>query len=215
MMAHFKRWTAGLVTRVDSIVVQIENQEALVESAILDLSQRVARARVQLTRVRKDGDALRRGIEETERESTLWRDRARTEPDQDRALECLRRAHRASARHAELTERAAEHERAEQRLRRDVATIEQRLDVVREQRNTMRTRQTRAEALALLRSAQGETGYEVEQVLERWDARVTETEIVAGCAEDAYDPFVEQFEREEAGSDLLAELEALRKDQRA
>ena len=215
MMAHFKRWTAGLVTRVDSIVVQIENQEALVESVILDLSQRVARARVQLTRVRKDGDALRRRVEETERESTLWRDRARTEPDQARALECLRRAHRATARHAELTERAAEHERAEQRLRRDVATIEQRLEAVREQRNTMRTRQTRAEALALLRSVQGETGYEVDQVLERWDARVTETEIVAGCAEDAYDPFVEQFEREEASSDLLAELETLRKDGRS
>jgi len=89
------------------------------------------------------------------------------------------------------------------------------LEAVREQRNTMRTRQTRAEALALLRSVQGETGYEVDQVLERWDARVTETEIVAGCAEDAYDPFVEQFEREEASSDLLAELETLRKDGRS
>ena len=215
MMAHFKRWTTGLVTRVDSIVVQIENQEALVESAILDLSQRVAGARVQLTRVRKDGDALRRSIEETERDSTLWRDRARTEPDQSRALECLRRAHRAKARLSELSERATEHERAEQRLRRDVSTIEQRLGLVKEQRNTMRTRQTRAEALALLRSAQGETGYEVEQVLERWDARVTETEIVAGCAEDAYDPFLEQFEREEESSDLLAELETLRKGERS
>lgn len=215
MMAHFKRWTSGLVTRVDSIVVQIENQEALVESAILDLGQRVARARAQLSRVRKDGDALRRRVSEAESAATLWRDRARTEPERTRALECLRRAKRAREHHRELEQRAAEHERAEQRLRRDVASIEQRLEVVREQQNTMRTRQTRAEALALLRSIQGDTGYEVDQVLERWDARILETEVVAGCAEDAFDPFVERFEREEEAGELLAELELLRKEERS
>lgn len=215
MMAHFKRWTSGLVTRVDSIVVQIENQEALVDSAILDLGQRVARARAQLTRVHKDGETLRRRLTETEHESTLWRDRARTEPDQTRALECLRRAKRAAQRHAELKQRSAEHEQAEQRLRCDVSTIEQRLEVVREQRNTMRTRQTRAEALALLRNVQGDGGYEVDEVLERWDARILETEIVAGCAEDAYDPFTFQFERDEEVADLLGELATLRKEERS
>jgi len=215
MMAHFKRWTSGLVTRVDGIVVQIENQEALVESAILDMSQRVARARTQLTRVHKDGDALRRLLAEAARESTLWRDRARTEPDHARALECLRRSKRAAHRYAELEQRNTEHEQTEQRLRRDVATIEQRLEAVREQRNTMRTRQTRAEALALLRSVQGDNAYEVDQVLERWDARILETEIVAGCAQDDYDPFVERFEREEEAADLLSELETLRKGEQS
>ncbi len=215
MMAHFKRWTSGLVTRVDSIVVQIENQEALVESAVLDLSQRAARARAQLTRVHKDGDALRRRVTDAHHEMTLWKDRARTEPDQTRALECLRRAKRAAQRHAELSGRTSEHEQAEQRLRRDVASLEQRLEVVREQRNTMRTRQTRAEALALLRNVAGDSGYEVDQVLERWDARILETEIVAGCAEDAYDPFVEKFEREEEVADLLGELAALRQEGRS
>lgn len=215
MMAHFKRWTSGLVTRVDSIVVQIENQEALVESALLDLGQRAARARAQLSRVHKDGETLRRRLTEADHEATLWRDRARTEPDQTRALECLRRAKRAAQRQAELAERAAEHDQAEQRLRRDVASIEQRLELVREQRNTMRTRQTRAEALALLRSVQGDGGYEVDQILERWDARILETEIVAGCAEDAYDPFMERFEREEEVADLIGELEALRKEPRS
>ena len=215
MMAHFKRWTSGLVTRVDSIVVQIENQEALVESAILDLGQRVARARAQLSRVKRDGDTLRRRVNEARNAATLWRDRARTEPDEARALECLRRAKRAAEHQRELEERAAEHERAEQRLRRDVASIEQRLGVVREQQNTMRTRQTRAEALALLRSIQGDTGYEVDQVLERWDARILETEVIAGCAEDPYDPFVERFEREEEADDLRAELETLRKGEQS
>jgi len=215
MMAHFKRWTSGLVTRVDSIVVQIENQEALVESAVVDLGQRAARARAQLTRVHKDGETLRRRLLESEHEATLWRDRARTEPDQTRALECLRRAKRAAQRQAELATRSTEHEHAEQRLRRDIATIEQRLEVVRGQLSMMRTRQTRAEALALLRNVQGDGGYEVDQILERWDARILETEIVAGCVEDAYDPFLDRFELEEEAADLLGELEALRKEKQA
>lgn len=215
MMAHFKRWTSGLVTRVDSIVVRIENQEALVESAILDLGQRVARARAQLSRVHKDGEALRRRSSEADHESTLWKDRARTEPEQARALECLKRAKGAARRRDELRERAVEHEQAEARLRRDVASIEQRLEVVREQRNTMRTRQTRAEALALLQNVQADGGYEVDQVLERWDARILETEVIAGCAEDAYDPFIERFEREEEAADLLSELAALRNEGRS
>lgn len=215
MMAHFKRWTSGFVTSVDNIVVRIENQEALVESAILDLGQRVARARAQLSRVHKDGELLRRRVAEAEHEATLWRDRARTEPEQTRALECLRRAKRAAQRQAELRERTVEHEQAEARLRRDVTSIEQRLMVVREQRNTMRTRQTRAEALALLQNVQADGSYEVDQVLERWDARILETEVIAGCAEDAYDPFIERFEREEAAADLLTELDALRKQERS
>jgi len=215
MMAHFKRWTSGLVTRVDSIVVQIENQEALVESALLDLSQRAAKARAQVTRVHKDGETLRRRLDEAEHEATQWRDRARTEPDQTRALECLRRAKRATQRRAELAARSAEHEQSEQLLRRDVATVEQRLGVLREQLGTLRARQTRAEALALLRNVQGDGGYEVDNVLERWDARVLETEILAGCAEDAYDPFREKFEHDEELAELLGELAALREEKQS
>ena len=212
MMAYLKRWTSGFVSRVDGIAVRIENQEALVDAAVVDLSQRVARARVQLTRVKRDGDTLRRRIVELEKDGALWRSRARTEPDQARALECLKRSKQAATRLAELEQRSAAHHESEERLRRDVKTIERRLEALREQLNTMRTRQTRAEALAMLQATESSGQFDVEQVLERWDARIIEAEVLAGCAEHDLDGFRERFEQAEERAELLAELEALRKE---
>ena len=214
-MTYFKRWTSGLVSRVDSIVVQIENQEALVDSAIADMNQKVARARVQLGRVNKDGEGLARRAEHLSREANVWRDRARTEPDRTRALECLRRSKRASHQHSDIEQRALSHRESEQRLRRDITVIQQKLEQLREQRNTMRTRQTRAEAMAVLQSAGSAGGLEIEQILERWDARVTEAELVAGLTDDDHDSFAADFEHEEQHAELLAELEALKQEQQA
>jgi len=213
MITYFKRWTSGLVSRVDSIIVQIENQEALVDSAIADMSQRVARAKVQLGRVDKDGQALAKRAEYLAKEQGVWRDRARTEPDRVRALECLRRSKRAAQQHAELEQRALSHRESEQRLRRDISLIQQKLEQLREQRNTMRTRQTRAEAMAVLQSAGSAGGLEIEQILERWDARVTEAELVAGLNEDDHDAFATDFEQEEERAQLLAELEELKREE--
>ena len=63
-MHAFRRWTAGLVSRVDWMVSQVENHEALAESAIRDVQRAAARARVQLGRVRQDGSTLRRRRDE-------------------------------------------------------------------------------------------------------------------------------------------------------
>lgn len=209
MMTYFKRWTSGLVSRVDSVVVQLENQESLVQSAIADMSQRIARARVQLTRVGRDGETLKRRTEEAERSAELWRNRARSEPEQARALECLRRSKRAAVAGEEYRERLLVHQRSEKRLRQDVLTIEQRLEQLREQRNTMRTRQSRAEALAILQGG-GEGCFELEQVLERWDARITESELVAGCANEDIDSFSDEFCQQESNAELIAELHELK-----
>ena len=54
-MARFKRWTHGFVASIDSMIVQVENHEALATSALRDLEQGVARSKVQLMRVERDG----------------------------------------------------------------------------------------------------------------------------------------------------------------
>lgn len=214
MMAILKRWTTGFVSRVDTITEKIENQEALVDSAIVDMSRRVARARVQLGRVKRDGETLARQCHEAASEALRWQDRARTEPDRHRALECLRRSKRLAGNHGELQERLSGHEQTEQRLRRDIGMIEQKLEQLRGQRNTMRTRQTRAEALALLQSEGSGDYVDLEQILERWDERITQAEIMAGCSNELADPLAEQYDALEDEDALEAELDQLRKEER-
>jgi len=213
MMARIKRWTHGFVASIDSMIVQVENHEALASSALRELEQGVARSKVQLMRVERDGRALKQALGE-ERESALrWRERAKREENQARALECLRRHKRSEARVAELIHNQAEHERIEQQLKRDVQTLERRLIELRQQRNTMRTRQSRAEAFSVAQDAGGDLqAGEIGQIFERWETRVAETEVASGCLVASVDGLDQEFLDEEEAASLELELRALKEE---
>src|SRR3954469_3480632 len=134
LMARFKRWTHGVVASIDSLIVQVENHEAQVSSALRELEQGVARSKVQLMRVERDGSALKQALAEEHEAANRWRDRAVREEQDERALECLRRHKRSERRVRELTENQSEHARIEQQLKRDIQTLEQRLFELRQQR---------------------------------------------------------------------------------
>jgi phage shock protein A len=215
-MHRLRVWTASLLSRVDWMVSQIENHEAVARSAIEDVRQAAARAKVQLARVRQDGEALRKRVAEQREEEAVWRERARrcAPEDEERALECLRRSNRAARRVAELSPRCDEHERIEKQLATDVASIDDRLLRLNEQQNVLRTRQSRAEALSRVRETGGSLASEIDDILERWEIRIVEREIAGGCAPGVADPSADRFEdafvNEEERAALRAQLAELR-----
>ena len=91
-MSLLKRLSATIVSRVDQMVSQIENHDAVVEAAIRESRQAAAKARVRLSRVRGDGEKLQKRIAELRASQTQWTERARSvaADDRDRALECMR-----------------------------------------------------------------------------------------------------------------------------
>lgn len=210
VFTYLRRWSSGVVSRVDGIVMQIENQEALVDCAISELKMKVAKAKVQLSRVARDNERLGAKVKETNALIPAWRDRAAQEPEETRALECLRRSKQATKQSLQLTERLEEQERAEANLQQDIIVIVQRLDELIEQRNTMRTRQTRAEAMVLLRGDGGQGVLEVGEILERWEMRILEDEITAGCAASSEDRFERDYASAEENQALKDELLKLR-----
>lgn len=212
-MARLKRWTHGFVAGIDSMIVQVENHEALATSALKDLEQGVARSKVQLLRVERDGRALTQALSEEREAAARWRARARREEDEARALECLRRCKRAEARVAELTRNHAEHERIEQALTRDVQTLERRLVELRQHRNTIRTRQSRAEAFTAVQGSNGDLDSgEIGLIFEHWEARVAESEVASGCLLASVDSFDEAFLDAEEVASLKLELRALKEE---
>lgn len=212
MMARIKRWTHGFVASIDSMIVQVENHEAQATSAIADLERGVARSKVQLSRVERDGRALKQALHEEVEATARWRDRARREEIEARALECLRRHKRSEARAKELRQNQAEHERIELQLRRDVQTLERRLMELRQQRNTMRTRQSRAEAFNVAQGAADSDAGEIGQIFERWETRVAETEVQSGCLVAQVDSFDDEFLDQEEAESLKLELQALKEE---
>ncbi len=211
-MARFKRWTHGFVASIDSMIVQVENHEAQAAGALRDLEQGIARSRVQLMRVERDGRALKQALSEEQESAARWRDRARREEKEARGLECLRRYKRSEARVNELTHNQAEHERIELQLKRDVQTLERRLLELRQQRNTMRTRQSRAEAFSVAQGQGDVAEGEIGQIFERWESRVAETEVASGCLIASIDSFDEEFLDAEEAASLKLELAALKEE---
>lgn len=211
-MARFKRWTHGVVASIDSMIVQVENHEAQVTSTLRELEQGIARSKVQLMRIERDGLALRTALAEERDAAVRWRDRARREEQEARGLECLRRYKRASKRAAELQQNEAEHSRVEQQLKRDVQVLEQRLMELRQQRNTMRTRQSRAEAFSVVQG-QGDLGTgELGAMFERWEEHVAETEVSSGCLVASLDSFDDEFMDAEEAASLKLELRDLKEN---
>jgi phage shock protein A len=212
MMARIKRWTHGFVASIDSMIVQVENHEALATSALRELEQGVARSKVQLSRVERDGRVIAQALAEEREATERWRDRAKREPDEARALECLRRHKRSEARVVELVQNDAEHTRIEQQLRRDVQMLERRLQELRQQRNTMRTRQSRAEAFGVAQAQGNVEQGDLAEIFERWETRVAETEVRSGCLVGSIDSFDEEFLDVEEAASLKLELAALKEE---
>lgn len=210
MFTYLRRWTSGVVSRVDGIVMQIENQETLVDCAIGELKSKVAKAKVQLSRVSRDNEQLKAKASEMQVQAVTWRERARKEPDESRALECLRRSRHTADHASQLAGRLSEQERSEERLCADIAVIVRQLEELVEQRNTMRTRQTRAEAMVLLRGKGDQGVLEVGEILERWEMRILENEIRSGCSETSEDRFEHGYASSEEDQSLRDELSTLR-----
>jgi phage shock protein A len=207
-MTRMKRWTMSVTSWVDGLLAQVENQEAIVASAIGRVRQSMARARAQLKRVERDQQTLRDALRGEEDSKDAWRRRAKAAAEEAVALECLRRYKAAERRVQVLRHRLAEHERSHQDLSEGIRVLNVRLGELTERRNLMRTRQSKAEAAHGMASATGPIG-DLDDVFERWEARIGEIEIAAERGEPV-DAFEAGFEAVEEKADLLAELEELR-----
>ncbi len=212
-MKFFRRWTSGIISSVDSVVAKIENHEALINSAISDFQKNMSRAQVQLRTVKKDGDSLRARLKEEQKAQKTWKERAiRSAEDEEGALECLRRSKSAARMGLELEQRLEEHTRTEAKLVKDLSKLRDGLSELKEQRNLMRTRQSRAKAMVAISDGQGRMKGDIEEILERWEIHVAGHEIEGGCVVDEVDRLEASYEEEEEKEELLAELERLREE---
>jgi phage shock protein A len=208
-MTTLIRWTTGLVARIDSAIAQVENHEALADDAIRRVTHSVGRARAQLARVSRDGKALRERLAAEEPLEGKWKRRAVAEASEERALECLHRARASKRRVADLKRRAEEHEETERVLSQNLRRLEERLREIRERRNTMQSREKHAEATLAIRGADSALDCPIDDIFERWEARLGAVEVLGDESPD--DPFEEAFERREMDAELRAELAELRR----
>lgn len=209
-MNSMKRLTLSIRAKLDQVLSEVENHEALAQSALKELHESIAGARVGLNRVERDEARLNKQKDEAAISAVRWRERAKGEADQDRALECLRRARRAEELVASIAQRLFDQKNIRERLTGEVRQLEVRYSELQSRYHLMRTRESRARAFETLQNDVAGVGGEVERVFERWEGRVTRSEYEGGViiesGEDLEATYLETEERRE----LLLELQTLR-----
>lgn len=210
-MKSIRRWTIGIISSVDRMISQVENHDALVRSAIKDVSDTAARAKVQLSRVQRDGHEMRRRLNEYREQEAQWRERALSSAklDEARALECIKRAKRLTRQIQSLEADERAHSKSEMQLQEDLKKISERLLKLKEQRNLMRTRQSRAQALQQVQGDDTHIISDLEEIFDRWETKVAEIEAHGDTFVIEEDSLESQYRTEEEEKELKEELAQL------
>lgn len=211
-MALLKRLTATLSARVDRLVGEIENHDAVAEVGIRDQRRAYAKAKVRLARMREEGERLRRRATEAAATAAAWRGRAIAAADEGQALECLRRHKRSALQAQGLAETLRQHIEVETRLTGELEAVRDRVLALEHRRHLLRSREAAADAAAQVRAAEGGAPLDLEDAFERWEASVVEAELDTVAPSDS-DPIAEPFLVAEERAELRAELAAIRRDQ--
>lgn len=210
-MKTLRRWTTTIVTSFDRMISQVENHEAMVNAAIREVQESGGRARVQLGRVKQDGERMRRKLIELRNALSSWEERAvkTAAVDEDRALECLKRRRRVAKEIGELEEQERAHAKLERQLVGDLQIIEEKLQTLKTKRNVLRTRESRAEALKALSNDGSYIISELDDIFDRWEVKVAEYEFGNLSTESVQDDLEAQYVSEEGQEALKAELHSL------
>jgi phage shock protein A len=211
-MKPLRRLSSTVLSSFDAVINQLENHEALVASAIQDAERTTLRARDHLEQVKRDGLALRKHSIDLKDQALTWEDRAVkcAALDESKALECLRRRQALLKSHGRLEEQAQHYTNLERNLHRDLATLQQKLTNLRQQRTLLRTRESRAQVLQALQSVDAATVNEIDDIFDRWESRVASTEHQAHTIHTAItDDLATQFESAEETQELRQLLATL------
>ena len=209
-MSIFKRLSATLVSRIDQVVGEIENHDAVVQVALQDMRKRIAEAKVRLGQVHREQARLKEQIQAQQDDARRWRERALAcaASDEAKALECVQRSRHCGQRAEKLAQSLVRFEAIAEKLAGDIDTSEQRLARNNQKLTLMRARQSTSSAL----NATGEAGEGASQLLDdtfdRWEININQAEMI-GDAQADIDPLEREFSTREQEEELRRELARL------
>ena len=208
-MRVFHRFRHTVTAGFESLLDQVENQEAVVTASIREVEDGAGRVRVHRKRCERRIEQLEQRIAALETESTAWRSRAvRFKDDKEKALECVRRLRAAEQARAGHAAELAQQRGLREKVTLDEQAIESRLVELRTRAAALSSREARSGAQGLA----GGTA-DIDAVFDRWEARLDGT--AAYDAAPPVDTFATALSREEDEAATLAELERILASERA
>jgi len=210
-MKLFTRISATLNASAESAVSRFENHEAIADSALKTIRQSASEARVRHQRVVRDGQEIRRSIQGLNQQIEQWTSRAKdcAAVDENRALACLERRAACRAQLAQFEDALQQHSMLEARAHSNLEQMQARLEQVTLQRNQLRSRESVAKATQALNAVDGRGAAGIEEVFERWEVTIGESEVQGEVYAASPDPLAHEFESLEKQEGLQNELAEL------
>jgi len=209
-MSIFKRLSATLVSRIDHVVGEIENHDAVIQATLSDMRKKIAEAKVRLGQVRHEQQQLKHQLQEQQDNGLLWRKRAIecAKENEDKALECLSRRRCCQQKAKTLGKTLEQYTQTADRLAQDIETSQQRLTEMKQKLTLMRARQSTSLALNATDEVSNHCANALEDSFNRWEVSIAQTEISLDV-DDATDTLEQDFISQEQQEVLQKELMAL------
>ncbi len=214
-MNLFRRITTTINSTMENVVCRVEDHDAIIDASIRECRQAAARTRARLSKVRRDGMQLRTRHDKALSDISLWADRAIdvATSDEETALKCLKYKKLAESQAIRFEQSISEHSQVENKLQTQLDQIESRITEISQKRNTLRSRQSLAEAQRIMDGMDGDSGNTVDDTFDRWESVLLEREVVIND-DCAVDPFEIQFIELEERDLLREELKTLSADRK-
>jgi phage shock protein A len=206
----FKRLTTTFSASFTNFVTRVEDQDAYVKQALQDARLAAGKAGVHLKKVSRDNDLLRKQLQQTNDDQQQWSVRALevANQDEERALGCIKRKIQCEQKAIQLQKTLNSQLQLQARIQGNISQLEQRIETISRQRNVMRSRQSAADAMRVIKHIDEESPLDLEEVFENWEIRLSEDEFGFDNT-DRPDVFEAAFVAEEESLQLRKELGVL------
>ena len=148
-MNSFKRLSITLTSRMNAMIDQLENHEAVADSVLEDVRRAVQSVRYQIKRIQNEEQQLEKRLDSLQADHGKWKERAlRTETgDREKALECVRRMKKIEDEIASTKTQIGEHSDLQRQLNDQLKHIEAKYTELKRKQSLLIGRESRAEAI--------------------------------------------------------------------
>jgi phage shock protein A len=213
-MSLFKRISVSVRSQLDSAVSRIENHDAIIDAALQESRDAIARLKLEQSRIDRKLQAADSEMETLRKDEQRWvrRAKALAERDESQAIACLERRDRCTDQIKQLQQQYDHYNEMAFRLSKDLSKLEQKLIHDEQRLQAFRGRDLTAKAQTALQDVICSDSSDLDQTFDRWEFAITRKEMRQQSVDtplDSTDAFEERFQREERLAAHKAELKSL------
>lgn len=203
----FKRTFTSLYSKIDQMVGEIENHDALIQAAIAEQKGKIASAKIQLRRLQENSQRTQEQIAQLSSNEKQWTQRAAKEAsgNEEQALACLQRRQKIRQQIDKLRHIQREYEHSATSVKSNITQCEDDLARMVQKHQILRARQSTAEAMQIIDSGPENQQRNLESSFDRWEVKISQGEVSTEYYNEV-DILEQDYLSEENEQDLRAQL---------